>query len=166
MLTILFNRQRIELDLDSNSTLLQLQASIYQFTQVSIARQSLIFKGKKLDHNSPSSSLSELGLKHQDKITLIGTIDHQLRIISEAADLRSKKQAAYYFHAARPTQTLRTTAIGSIGDNSDAYSFHKIVPFPPSVPCLKERSAMLDRLSQDPAIRQIMISRKYQVGVL
>jgi hypothetical protein len=166
-ISISFSGNKYDIESTSTSSLTELQIIIHSLTKVNPSRQCLIFKGKKLDLiKSSQSTLTSLGLINHSKLALIGTIDDELIKSNIANDQRLKKKAAYLYHSSHTTPQLRSTTIVSINDNDDAYSFQKIIPFPESVPCLNQRSKMLDRLSEDPAIRQIMISRKYQVGIL
>lgn len=182
-LQITHSGRSISLSLDSSSPLSSLLATLEAEFSVLSSTAKLLSKGKKLNllekepegeatietffsrNNLNPSTTVEKPLK----LLLIGPRSEALQALQANEQLREKKRQAFQHHEAlsqfsKPTPASR---IHSFGDNSEEnYKFWELEPFPTSVPCYDKRMAMLKRLSEDPAVLDVMKRHKFAVGVL
>ncbi|GAA5956402.1 hypothetical protein JCM8115_001709 [Rhodotorula mucilaginosa] len=136
----------------------------------------LIIRGKKINLGEASvETVGEMipgpGDTSVIKALVVGTKAQALDALKAEEDLRNKKHAAYLHHqqyaaAARPTRRgIHTFGGGGTADPAD-YRFHHLEPFPKTVPFYERRQAMLQRLAEDLAVRDVMKRHKFAVGVL
>ncbi|GAA5970993.1 hypothetical protein JCM3765_002287 [Sporobolomyces pararoseus] len=182
-LQITHSGRSISLSLAPTSPLSSLLATLEQEFSVLSSTAKLLSKGKKLDllekepegvttietfffRNNLNLSTS---VEKPLKLLLIGPRSEALQALQANEQLREKKRQAFQHHQsishlAKPTPASR---IHSIGDDSEEnYKFWELEPFPTSVPCYDRRLAMLKRLSEDPAVLDVMKRHKFAVGVL
>ncbi|GAA5840600.1 hypothetical protein JCM5353_002081 [Sporobolomyces roseus] len=143
----------------------------------------LLSKGKKLSIPSTSDTdetllefLEQNGLTSstQDpskplKLLLIASRSSSLESLKSAEQLREKKRLAFEHHQslAQFSKPLKSGGVHGIGeDDEERYRFLNLEPFPRNVPCFEKREAMLKRLSEDPAVREVMKKHKFVVGTL
>jgi hypothetical protein len=104
------------------------------------------------------------------KALLVGTKQTSFDSLQAAETLREKKHQAFLHHQSRPPPPpSRVGGVHTIGggeDDPERYRFYDLQPFPESVPQLEKRKAMLSRLAEDKAVRDVMRRHKLAVGVL
>lgn len=137
----------------------------------------LIIRGKKVNLGEASvETVGEMVPAPGDtsviKALVVGTKAEALDALKAEEDLRNKKHAAYLHHqkhaaTARPAQSgIHTLGGGGGGGGTAEYRFHHLEPFPKTVPFYDRRLAMLQRLAEDLAVRDVMKRHKFAVGVL
>lgn len=132
----------------------------------------LVVRGKKLAlAEAGPEPIGELlpSTPGQIKALVVGTKASALNALKDQEDLRRRKYDAFMHHqqhrmAAQPLSSARIRTIG--GDDPSNYRFHHLEPFPRSVPFHERRAAMLERLAEDLAVRDVMKRHKFAVGVL
>lgn len=133
----------------------------------------VIIRGKKVNLGDASvETVGEVVPWRGDtiKALVVGTKAEALDALKAEEDLLSKKHAAYLHHqkhaaAARPARSGIHT-LGSGGGGTADYRFHYLEPFSKTVPFYERRLAMLQRLAEDLAVRDVMKRHKFAVGVL
>lgn len=170
-----FAGQTHHFSLPIDATLSELSTELSDHFNVPTTSQKLIHKGKLLLPTSdlsvrlailfPSSVISTKTTTI--KLLLVGLQASQLESLASETSLRERKLAAYAHHKANPHAPARSTTVVGLGEDDESrYVFMQIKPFPESVPCYEKRKSMLERLAKDEAVRDLMIKRKYTVGVL
>ncbi|BGP15922.1 hypothetical protein JCM10213_003648 [Rhodosporidiobolus nylandii] len=108
------------------------------------------------------------------KALLVGTKRSAMEEVQAAEELRQKKHAAFLFHQSHPSSRpssssragIHTLSSSGGADDPERYRFYDLQPFPPTVPQFEKRKAMLERLSNDAAVKDVMRRHKFAVGVL
>ena len=137
----------------------------------------LIIRGKKVNLGEagvetvgemiPGQGHTSVGIK----ALVVGTKAEALDALKAEEDLRHRKHVAYLHHrkhtaAARPARSgIHTLGSGGGGGTAN-YRFHHLEPFPKTVPFYERRLAMLQRLAEDLAVRDVMKRHKFAVGIL
>lgn len=136
----------------------------------------LVVKGKKVNLGEattetvaeliPAASVGGSTVKG----LVVGTKAEALDALKAEEDLRRRKHDAFVHHqqhaaSARPARRGIHT-FGGGGDDPANYRFHRLEPFPKTVPHYERRMAMLQRLEEDLAVRDVMKRHKFAVGVL
>ncbi|KAM0787615.1 hypothetical protein ACM66B_003681 [Microbotryomycetes sp. NB124-2] len=103
------------------------------------------------------------------KVMLLGpklSVVEQMQNVERERDL--KKRAFEHHSRHKPvvasTLTNRIRTIGS--EDEEQFKFHLIKAFGKEVECFEERKAMLKRLSEDEAVRDVMKRHRFVVGTL
>lgn len=163
-LTVVHLGKSTNLDFLASATLADLQRTITEQYSIDAMQQKLIYKGKRLDGMS-SLSLSSL-LPPGAKMLLLGMDNRAAAEAQEAIELRQKKSLAFALHKSHPAPRVRNTSQPTTNAAKDQYRFHQIVPFGKEIPHHEKRLAMLERLANDEAIRDVMLKREFAVGIL
>lgn len=150
------------LTLNYSATLSSLQQRLLELFDVSPSAQKLLLpKGRKLPLDAPDTPLHTLlpsGV--ESKLLLIGPTTASLSSLLSTESSRSAKHAAFLHHSAhRPAPVRNTTNAAELAEK-EQWRFMEIRPFPPEVPCLEQRRKMLERLSEDRAVRDVMERHK------
>lgn len=184
-LQVTYSGRTLSLALEPSARLSRLVSVLEQEFSVATSTAKLVAKGKKLDLSlSANDDPDETTIEHflelnrlvattttttrPVKMLLIGPRSDALDALRDAEHVRDKKRLAFRHHAslaklAKPT----STAVFVSTTTSDHYGFSKLEPFPETtVACFEMRSRMLERLSTDPAVLDIMKRHKFSVGVL
>lgn len=165
-LTVVHLGKSTILDFPTSATLSDLQETIATEYSIDPAQQKLIHKGKRLESTTsiPLNSLLPTGAK----VLLLG-MDSQTAALNQAAiEQRVKKHEAFARHKSHPPQRVRNTSTptSSEAQAKENYRFHQIVPFGREIPHYEKRLAMLERLANDEAIRDVMVKREFAVAIL
>ncbi|KAF9072086.1 WLM domain-containing protein [Rhodocollybia butyracea] len=162
-LTVSHRGQSYPLSLLPNDTLAVLQAKLEELTSTPPPLQKLLYKGKSSKPQDDQISLTQAGLKDGMKIQLIGTTLQELDGIKTVESEVQKRERIMRERAAKAPSKLRSTGLSQSSDLN--YRFHKLIPLP-HLPEPSSALSLLQRLSDDPAIRHIMNKHKFSVGVL
>ncbi|KAL8290224.1 hypothetical protein RQP46_003163 [Phenoliferia psychrophenolica] len=159
--TVSYNGQTHAFSLPPSSPLSSLQLSIAGHFNVAPSFQKLLSKGKRitLPEDSPLSSLPAT------KLLLVGPSASAVDAQAREQDERQRKHDAWEYHRSKGQAKVRNTTVAGI-DGTEQYRFGVLRPFPETVPQLDKRRKMLERLSEDPAVRDSMIKHKFAVGTL
>ncbi|GAA6051325.1 hypothetical protein JCM3770_004484 [Rhodotorula araucariae] len=186
-LAVTHGGRTIPVSLPATSPLAHLSADLASAFALAPASLKLLVKGKKLDldPSDPASSQQALGSalaallgpaatgSRPLKALLVGTPARALDVLHAEEDLRARKHAAFAHHQAHSAAASARVGVHSFahgggdgGDDAGRYRFHALEPFPERVPQFDKRQAMLKRLADDPAVRDVMRRHKFAVGVL
>ncbi|KAM0746521.1 WLM-domain-containing protein [Meredithblackwellia eburnea MCA 4105] len=175
-LTITHSKASYTFTLSQSSTLDDLQTLIETRFSVPRSAQKVVFKGGVRIPPSPTTpsetflasllpSTSSQPADQPYKAVLIGASSASLLAQSSLESERQRKHSAFEYHQSKPQYKVRNTSVGQI-DETEQYKFYELKPFGPEVPQLDKREAMLKRLSEDPAVRDVMKRHKFVVGTL
>ncbi|GAA6027469.1 hypothetical protein JCM8097_007878 [Rhodosporidiobolus ruineniae] len=172
----------LDLALPPSSPLADLVQAVSDHFDLSPASIKLVVKGKKVALTPAERALQEALVeavgaaavaKQPLKALVVGTKRSELEALEADKALREKKHAAFLHHQAhassssRPSRSgIHTLSSSSSEDDPERYRFYDLQPFPPSVPQYQKRLAMLKRLAEDPAVKDVMRKHKFAVGVL
>ncbi|BGP24363.1 WLM domain containing protein [Rhodotorula toruloides] len=181
LLSVSHAGRTVDLPLDPTSSLAALANTLSNEFDLSPTSLKLLVKGRKL---SPAddvvSDLEEVFKRTfgpfsvaQDrtrplKALLVGTKRSDLEAMQAEDALRRKKHNAFLFHQQHPARPS-SRGVHSLSDSSNdpaTFRFHHLEPFPTSVPFFDRRKAMLERLTEDPAVKDVMRRHRFAVGVL
>lgn len=126
--------------------------------------QTLIHKGRKLPRDDPSTPLASLLPAGSAKLLLIGPREDVVQATAREEDERRRKHEAFEYHRGKGTYKVRSTVEPGVDDGR--WSFGEIRPFPEDVPQIGKRRKMLERLAADPAVKDVMVRHKFEVGIL
>ncbi|KAI0738605.1 WLM-domain-containing protein [Daedaleopsis nitida] len=150
------------LSLLPDSTLAYLHERLEELTSVPQENQKLLYKGKKTVQDD--ATIEEAGIKDGIKIQLVGPTAEELGGLRATESEHQRKERILRERARRPHAKVRST--GPATPSSDAqYTFHRIEPLP-HLPNPSSARDLLTRLANDPAIRHVMRTHKFSVGVL
>lgn len=169
------------LTLSPDSALGDLQSELEELTSVPPALQKLLYKGKNIvQGRSPDAPLSSLGLRQGAKITMLGTTAAALSGL-QAAETEQHRIDRILRERALKTPTYKVSShllliftlpdlsqirsTGAASSSGLSYRFHQLIPLP-HLPKPDSALALLQRLSEDPAIHHVMQKHKFTVGVL
>ncbi|GAA5981865.1 hypothetical protein JCM10908_004643 [Rhodotorula pacifica] len=165
----------LELSPSADSSARELAVDIATAYHLAPTSVKLVIKGKKVNLGEASvETVADLipGAVGGSaiKALVVGTKAEALESLRAEEDLRRRKHDAYVHHqqhaaAARPARRGVHT-FGGGGNDPANYRFHHLEPFPKTVPFYERRRAMLERLSEDLAVRDVMKRHKFVVGVL
>lgn len=147
----------------SSATVLELQERLQSLFDVDLSAQKILLpKGRKLPLDSPDAPLSTLlpPSSSPTKLLLIGPTSSSLSSLLHAQSERTAKRQAYAHHAAHPHAPVRNTTNAQAAAEQQQWRFGELRPFDAEVPCLEERRKMLERLSEDRAVRDVMERHK------
>ncbi|KAJ3140527.1 hypothetical protein HDU90_007827 [Geranomyces variabilis] len=143
------------LNLSPDATFAETKAILAEILSLPVEFQKLIFKGKSAFHDD--DTIENIGLRDGSKAMLVGTSAQSVHSIQDAsarAVERAKRDAA-----AQRTVNKRG---GALAMTSRFGKIETLSEFPDPAAA----HALLTRLSMDPAVRQIMASKSWSVGVL
>ncbi|KAI0923512.1 hypothetical protein AcV5_009034 [Taiwanofungus camphoratus] len=162
-LTITHRGIAYRLSLLPDDTLAFLQARLEELTSVPPPLQKLLYKGKK-SNLSQDSTVAEAGLNNGTKVQMLGLTTEELGGMRAVEDERNKREHILRERAAKAPVKVRST--GPPSTTADArYRFHCIEPLQ-HLPDPSSALSLLTRLSNDPAIRNIMQKHQFSVEVL
>ena len=184
-LTVNFRGKAHSLSLLPDCTLAHFQSELEELTEVPPSLQKLLYKGKKQAGSDVAEdvTISQVGIKSGVKIQLIGSTMKELdsmravenenqqreRIMRERATKAPVKVSASLKSSVvcfvQCFAQLRSTGSSSFASTSLQYRFHELRPLE-HLPNPASALALLRRLSEDPAIKHIMQTHKFVVGVL
>ena len=150
----------------SSATVEHLQTRLRELFDVDpLAQKILLPKGRKLPLDSPTTTLLHPLLPSPSpsstvKLLLIGPASASLSALLSAQSDRAAKHSAFVHHATHRHAPVRNTTSAAENAERERWRFREIRPFPPSVPCEEKRKAMLMRLSEDRAVRDVMERHK------
>ncbi|KZP17568.1 WLM-domain-containing protein [Athelia psychrophila] len=149
------------LSLLPDSTLASLYAQLEELTGVPPPLQKLLYKGKRAADED--AALSAAGIKNGLKIQMLGSTQQEIGGLHAAETEQQRINRILRDRALKGPTKLRST--GSSSSGALSYRFHAIQPLQ-HLPNPSSALAMLTRLSNDPAIRHIMQTHKFSVGLL
>lgn len=169
--------QSLDLSLAPDSPARDLQTRLASHFHLAPNSIKLVVKGKKLqlddlgDRTVRDLVAGAMSGTKGGKALVIGTRTTDLDALKAQEDLRRKKHDAFIHHqqrasAAKPLSSARIRTIGGGEDDPDHFRFHHLEPFPKTVPFHERRLAMLQKLSEDLAVRDVMKRHKFAVGIL
>ncbi|KAH7870638.1 WLM domain-containing protein [Lentinula edodes] len=164
-LTVSHRGQSYSLSLLPDDTLAVLHARLEELTSTPPQLQKLLYKGKNSKALDDQVTLIQAGLKDGMKIQMLGTTANELDGVKAVEDDQQKRDRIMKERALRGPTKLRSTGSGSSGSDNLNYRFHKLIPLP-HLPNPSSALDLLQRLSDDPAIRHVMQKHKFVVGVL
>ena len=158
---MVYNRAAHTFTFPSTAPLAELQSAIASHFSVAPAFQKLLSKGARitLPERTPLAALPAT------KLLLVGPSTATLDAQAREQDERRRKHDAWEYHQSKGQAKVRFTKAGGI-DGTEQYRFQALKPFPPEVPQLEARKKMLERLSEDLAVREVMIKHEFVVGTL
>ncbi|BGO99477.1 hypothetical protein RTG_02090 [Rhodotorula toruloides ATCC 204091] len=172
----------VDLSLSPSSSLASLADTLSNEFDLSPSSLKLLFKGKKLAiDGGEADSLQEVlertfgptlvaeSRTKPIKALLVGTKRSEIEAMEAQDALRRKKHDAFLFHQQHQARPSSRSGVHSLSDSSSDpahFRFHHLEPFPKSVPFFDRRKAMLERLAEDPAVKDVMRRHKFAVGVL
>ncbi|KAJ3864852.1 WLM-domain-containing protein [Lentinula novae-zelandiae] len=163
-LTISHRGQSYSLSLLPDDTLAVLHARLEELTSTPPQLQKLLYKGKNSKTLDDQVTLTQAGLKDGMKIQMLGTTANELDGVKAVEDDQQKRDRIMKERALKgPTKVCNNPTISS-SDNLN-YRFHKLIPLA-HLPNPSSALDLLQRLSDDPAIRHVMQKHKFVVGVL
>ncbi|GAA5861968.1 hypothetical protein JCM3774_001369 [Rhodotorula dairenensis] len=169
--------QKLEVAPLAGSSARELAVTIATALHLAPTSVKLVIKGKKVDlGEARTETVAELippapvAGSSSVKALVVGTKEQALDALKAEEDLRRRKHDAFVYHqqhaaSAKPARRGIHT-FGGGGDDPENYRFHHLEPFPKTVPHYERRVAMLERLAQDLAVRDVMKRHKFAVGVL
>ncbi|KIK52349.1 hypothetical protein GYMLUDRAFT_49963 [Collybiopsis luxurians FD-317 M1] len=162
-LTVSHRGQSYQLALLPDDTLAILQAKLEELTSTPPPLQKLLYKGKSNKALDDQITLTQAGLKDGMKVQMLGTTTKELDGMKAVENEQQKRERIMKERASKAPTKLRST--GSSASNDINYRFHKLVPLA-HLPEPSSALNLLQRLSDDPAIRHIMQKHKFTVGIL
>ncbi|KAK0188535.1 WLM-domain-containing protein [Armillaria mellea] len=160
-ITVVFRGTPHRVTLQPETTLGDLQDQLEKVTSVSPSLQKLLYKGKNLKQNtSGQETVVSIGLRNGSKVQMLGTTSEELGGIQVTENEQR-----------RIDRILRERALkapaykGRLDTASLNYRFHQLLPLP-HLPNPASAHNLLQRLSEDPAIKNIMQQHQFSVGVL
>ncbi|BGP39787.1 hypothetical protein JCM10450v2_003758 [Rhodotorula kratochvilovae] len=186
-LAVTHGGRTVPVSLAASSSLAHLSAHLAAAFNLAPASLKLLLKGKKLplDPADPSAQqrLGSVLAALLDpavvaaasspsaplKALLVGTPAQALDALHAVEALRARKHAAFAHHEAHRAPRARAAGVHSLaegGNDGERYRFHALEPFPERVPQFEKRQAMLRRLAEDPAVRDVMKRHEFAVGML
>ncbi|KAI0339684.1 WLM-domain-containing protein [Trametopsis cervina] len=160
--TVSHRGQNYSLSLLPDATFDLLQAKLEELTSVPPVNQKLLYKGKKATVNG-EDTIIHAGIKTGLKIQLLGPTAQEMGELRQVENDFQKRERILRERASKPQPKLRST--GSANASSLNYRFHQIEPLP-HLPNPASARTLLERLSNDPAIKHIMQTHQFSVGVL
>ncbi|KAJ3160892.1 hypothetical protein HDU86_008254 [Geranomyces michiganensis] len=146
-----------QIPLPAQATFGETKAILEAKFELPVQFQKLIVKGKSGFHDH--DTIQSIGLRDGSKAMLVGTTAESVEKIQDAS-------ARAVERAKRDAAALRTVNKQQRGASSAMPSRFGEIQTLPEFPDLAVARALLTRLSNDAAIRQIMAARKWSVGVL
>ncbi|KAG8935998.1 hypothetical protein FRC03_001208 [Tulasnella sp. 419] len=163
-LSILHRGKSHELSIDSQSTIQDLQGALEELTSVPPELQKILYKGKSLTAlGNGLISLQEAGLKDGIKLTLMGSTAEEINKLRNKEAEEQRREDILQRRQARTSAKVRSTS--STSGASSNYRFHQIKSLP-HLPNPSAAQKVLEKLALDPAIRNIMQSHQFSVGLL
>lgn len=150
----------------TSATLADLQRQLHELFDVEPSAQKILLqKGKKLQLEDPTALLSSLLPSNTSsssplKLLLIGPTSSSLSSLLSSQSIRQQKHSAYLHHAAHPHAPVRNTTDAAELSEKEKWRFGVLKPFGEETPCFEQRRKMLERLSEDRAIRDVMERHK------
>ncbi|KAJ7641489.1 WLM-domain-containing protein [Roridomyces roridus] len=144
-----------------DSTLAQLHATLEELTTVPPTMQKLLYKNS--NKASDGTTLRAAGLKDGSKIQMVGSTLAELGGLHAKEAEERKRDRIMRERALKAPVKVRSTGTASTADHQ--YRFHDIVPLP-DLPDPDSAAKVLHRLANDKAIRHIMQTHKFSVGIL
>ncbi|KAJ3857547.1 WLM-domain-containing protein [Lentinula lateritia] len=164
-LTVSHRGQSYSLSLLPDDTLAVLHARLEELTSTPPKLQKLLYKGKNSKALDDQVTLTQAGLKDGMKIQMLGATANELDGVKAVEDDQQKRDRIMKERALKGPTKLRSTGSGSSSSDNLNYRFHNLIPLP-HLPNPSSALALLQRLSDDLAIRHIMQKHKFVVGVL
>ncbi|KJA23483.1 hypothetical protein HYPSUDRAFT_54229 [Hypholoma sublateritium FD-334 SS-4] len=166
-LSINFRGKPHSLSLLPDCTLAHLQSELDKLTEVPPSLQKLLYKGKKQAGSDIAEevTISEVGIKNGTKIQMIGSTTRELDSMRAVEDENQRRDRIMRERATKAPVKLRSTGSSSFASASLQYRFHELRPLE-HLPNPASALALLRRLSEDPAIKHVMQTHKFVVGVL
>jgi len=150
----------------ASATLADLQRQLEELFDVEPSAQKILLpKGKKLQADDSTALLSSLlplntSPSSPCKLLLIGPTSSSLSSLLASQSIRQQKHSAYLHHAAHPHAPVRNTTNAADLSEKEKWRFGVLKPFGEDTPCFEQRRKMLERLSEDRAIRDVMERHK------
>ena len=154
----------------SSATIAELQSALEQAFHVpSHAQKLLLPKGRKINttdrdallvNQLQESGQDENAISTMTKLLLIGSTSAVLSSLESAQSQRSAKEAAFRHYSTHKPQPVRSTVSTQDLLDKDRYRFHVIRPFGKEVEEWDKRNAMLERLANDEAVRDLMVKHR------
>ncbi|KAJ3734931.1 WLM-domain-containing protein [Lentinula guzmanii] len=164
-LTVSHRGQSYSLSFLPDDTLAVLHARLEELTSTPAHLQKLLYKGKSSISLDDQINLTQAGLKDGMKIQMLGTTAKELHGVKAVEDDKQKRERILRERALKGPTKLRSTGSSSSSSNELNYRFHKLIPLS-HLPNPSSALDLLQRLSDDPAIRHVMQKHKFAVGVL
>ncbi|THV02567.1 WLM-domain-containing protein [Dendrothele bispora CBS 962.96] len=162
-LTVAHRGQSYSLSLLPDETLATLQARLEELTSIPPHFQKLLYKGKSPRAQDQQMTLAQAGLKDGMKVQMLGTTTKEVDGLSSIEAERQKRNRILRERASKAPVKVRST--GTANSSSLNYRFHELIPLS-HLPNPESARALLQRLSDDPAIAHIMQKHEFSVGIL
>ncbi|KAK4699078.1 DNA-dependent metalloprotease WSS1, partial [Phenoliferia sp. Uapishka_3] len=159
--SVTYNRTTETFSFPPSAPLSSLHLALSAHFSVPLSFQKLLSKGSRI--TLPETAL--VSALPATKLLLIGPQSTIVDAQAREEDERRRKHEAFEYHRSKGQAKVRSTKLGGL-DKDDQYRFGELRPFPESVPQLERRTKMLERLSEDPAVREVMVKHKMAVGIL
>ncbi|PFH50292.1 hypothetical protein AMATHDRAFT_48016 [Amanita thiersii Skay4041] len=180
-LSITYRGTQHTLSVPGDASFASLQLQLEKLTSVPPSLQKLLFKGRKAtsDNRDEKVTLSEMGIKDGTKIQLLGATQKELGGIQIAESEKRRRDELTRRRANKPSVKVSfvqngyaiksrkfiTSQVRPTGRPHTLYRFHQITPLP-NLPDPPTALAVLNRLSEDPAIKYVMQKHELSVGIL
>lgn len=181
-LTVTYRGVQHILSVLPDSTFSALQVHLEELTSVPASLQKLLYKGKKTTAASQDEDMTliEVGMKDGMKIQLLGATMQELGGMKDAENAQRKREKILRERALKPQVKVSVipSSIAVLANISQVrstgpppsqaytnYRFHELVPLS-HLPNPSGALALLTKLSEDHAIRHIMQTHQFSVGVL
>lgn len=143
-----------------SATVLSLQQRLEDLFDVPAAAQKvLLTKGRKLAFHSPDELLVTLlppSTPGVTKLLLIGPTSASFSALQASHAEREAKHQAFQHHRLHRHAPVRNTTNAQESAELRRWKFGELKPFGAEVECQEERRRMLERLSEDRAVRDVM----------
>ncbi|KAJ4475090.1 WLM-domain-containing protein [Lentinula aciculospora] len=164
-LTVSYRGQLYPLSLLPDDTLAVLHARLEELTSTPPQLQKLLYKGKSNKPLNDQITLIQAGLRDGVKIQMLGTTTNELDGIKAVESDQQKRERIMRERTLKGPTKLRSTGSSSSSSDNLNYRFHKLIPLS-HLPNPSSAMDLLQRLSDDQAIRHVMQKHKFAVGVL
>ncbi|KAJ7117903.1 WLM-domain-containing protein [Mycena crocata] len=146
-----------------DSTLAELHATLEELTTVPPAMQKLLYKNSAKAAHDSEITLRDAGLKEGIKVQMVGSTLQELGGLHAKEAEERKRDRIMRERALKAPVKVRSTATASTSDH--LYRFHELTPLP-NLPNPDSALTVLKRLANDKAIRHLMQTHKFSVGIL
>ncbi|KAI0091495.1 WLM-domain-containing protein [Irpex rosettiformis] len=160
--TVSHKGRNYSLSLPSVTTFEELQAELEELTSVAPKNQKVLYKGKKATLNV-EGTIGDAGIKSGVKVQLLGSTAEELGELRQVEGEFQRRERILRERASKSQPKLRST--GSASSSSIQFRFHSIEPLP-HLPNPSGARELLEKLSNDPAIRHVMQIHHFSVGLL
>ncbi|KAG8883883.1 hypothetical protein FRB97_005721 [Tulasnella sp. 331] len=164
--TISYRGSARSITIDSQTPFITLQSDIEALTSVPPELQKLLYRGKRPAPPTKDASevtVEDVGLKDGARVTLMGSTLEEISGMKNTEDEKHRRDEILRRRQAAGPSKLASTSRGS--SSNLQYRFHRIEPLA-HLPNPEAARDLLQKLSNDPAIRHVMEKHRFAVGLL